>query len=218
MNYIFVAFEGLKAGLGTGHIVRIKKVIDALRSSASSVESIIFISNISEQSSNYSLMRVHNLEDASDAILSCVRHKNIDLVVFDCLDYCEDVYAECSNQSIITVGIDTSSKQSVMLDILVNPVIENQLSHLRGPFYAIHQGGHYLQEQQICIESKKSIFICFGGIDYQNHFGGILPFISSLPGSYDINIVLASEDDFELAPPLRDNVNFFFDHLTFMIY
>ena len=179
MNYLFIAFERLKPGLGTGHIVRVKKIIEALCSYGSFVESITFISNIDEQSQGYSLVSVHDLGEASQAIKSCIVDRNIDVVIFDCLDYCRDTYIECAQESIITIGIDTSSRHSTELDILVNPVIENQASHLAGSFYSIHSAGLSYQNKRVNLDGRKSIFICFGGLDYQGHFAGIAPFISS---------------------------------------
>ena len=215
MNYLFIAFERLKPGLGTGHIVRVKKIIEALCSYGSFVESITFISNITEQSQGYSLVSVHDLDEASQAIKSCIVDRNIDVVIFDCLDYCRDTYIECAQESIITIGIDTSSRHSAELDILVNPVIENQASHLAGSFYSIHSAGLSYQNKRVNLDGRKSIFICFGGLDYQGHFAGITPFISSLPSSYEINIILASEDDFHCMPLLGDNVNLLYRPLNF---
>ena len=207
MNYLFVGFEGLKPGLGTGHIVRIKRLIDLLRVSDPKVESITFITNMPEQSESYDLLLVKSVKDASDAMISCVRSGKFDVAIFDCLDYCKSVYFECEKESVVTIGIDTSSGQSSLLDILVNPVIENKFSHLTGAFYSILNIDNPCQNKQVRINDKKSIFICFGGIDYQNHLAGLAPYISSFPSSYEINIILASEGDVHFDHSLGDNVN-----------
>lgn len=207
MNYLFVGFEGLKPGLGTGHIVRIKRLINLLRVSDPKVESITFITNMPEQSDSYDLLLVNSLKEASDAMISCVSSGKFDVAIFDCLDYCKSVYFQCEKEYVVTIGIDTSSEQSSILDILVNPVIENKFSHLTGDFYSIHNTDNPYQNKQVRINDKKSIFICFGGIDYQNHLAGLAPYISSFPSSYEINIILAGEGDVHYDHSLGDNVN-----------
>lgn len=171
------------------------------------VESITFVTNTPTQSESCSHLLVQSLDEATEAIVSFARRGKIDVAVFDCLDYCNSAYAECKKKSIVTIGIDTSSSQSVALDVLVNPVIHNQLSHLMGAFYSIH---HVDNPRLNSVNDKKSIFICFGGIDYQNHFAGIAPFIASLLGSYEINIVLASENSIHCGNEFGDNVNLFY--------
>jgi len=207
MNYLFVGFEGLKPGLGTGHIVRIKRLINLLRVSDPKVELITFITNMPEQSDSYDLLLVNSLKEASDAMIGCVRSGKFDVAIFDCLDYCKSVYFQCEKEYVVTIGIDTSSEQSSILDILVNPVIENKFSHLTGAFYSIHNTDNPYQNKQVRINDKKSIFICFGGIDYQNHLAGLAPYISSFPSSYEINIILAGEGDVHYDHSLGDNVN-----------
>lgn len=207
MNYLFVGLEVLKPGLGTGHIVRIKMLIDSLRASDPMVGSITLITNNPEQSESYDLLLVNSIEEATDSMISCVRSRKIDVAIFDCLDYCQPVYAECEKKSVVTIGIDTSSRQSSILDILVNPVIENQFAHLMGAFYFIHNVDNPYQNKLTSINDTKSIFICFGGVDHQSHLASIVPLTSSFPSSYEINIILSSEGDVHFECSLGDNVN-----------
>ena len=206
MNYLFVGFERLKPGLGTGHIVRIKALINALYASDSEVESIRFITNVPDQSKNYSLLLVRSLDEATHKVISCIRNEKIDVVIFDALDYCKSAYAECKKRSIVTIGIDTSSAQSSALDVLINPAIDNRLSHLTGSFYSIHNADHTRQNKPNSVEDRSSIFICFGGIDYQNHFAGIAPVIYSLSSLYEINIIVSSKKDLYSGHSLGENV------------
>ena len=209
MNYIFIAFEELEEGLGTGHITRVKRVIESIADkSFLKNNTVTFITNTKSYSNDYLFVYVESIEEGTNKILNIIDKKNIDVVVFDCLDYCQEIYKVCKDNQIFTIGIDTSSINSKDLDILINPVIYNKFSHLNGPLHSIHHEDTLGLEPKNRLKLKK-IFICFGGIDYQEHLLKILPLLKLLPKDYKINIVLSNNIDKKNIYEAK-NVNFLY--------
>tara|TARA_B100000768_G_scaffold180981_1_gene202421 strand:- start:1119 stop:2783 length:1665 start_codon:yes stop_codon:yes gene_type:complete len=193
MNYIFIAFEELEEGLGTGHITRVKRIINALTNKSHlKNNTITFITNHQNHSSDYSHVFVKNIDEVKNKVINIINKNNIDVVIFDCLDYCQEIYRVCQKNLIFSIGIDTSNPNSKELDLLINPVIYNKLSYLHGPMHSIH----YEDTQELIPKNTsdiKKIFICFGGIDYQEHLIKISPLLKLLPKNYEINIVLSNK-------------------------
>jgi spore coat polysaccharide biosynthesis predicted glycosyltransferase SpsG/ribosomal protein S18 acetylase RimI-like enzyme len=193
MNYIFIAFEELEEGLGTGHITRVKRIIDTLTTkSLLKNNTITFITNHQIHSSDYFHVYVKNIDEAKNEVINIITKNSVDVVIFDCLDYCQEIYEVCQVNLIFSIGIDTSNSNSKKLDLLINPAVYNKLSYLHGPMHSIH----YEDIQELSsknIKDIKKIFICFGGIDYQEHLIKISPLLKLLPKSYEINIVLSNQ-------------------------
>lgn len=194
MNYIFIAFEELEEGLGTGHISRVKRIIKSLSNGQMGQENIVtFITNHKLHNSGYLHVPVKSINETKNKVIDIINKTSINVVVFDCLDYCQEIYKLCKKNHIFSIGIDTSdvNKNTKDLDLLVNPVIHNDLSHHYGPLYSMHfedTKGHVAKN----MTEIKKIFICFGGIDYKQHLIKILPFLKLLPSSIEINIVLSN--------------------------
>ena len=139
MNYIFIAFEELEEGLGTGHITRVKRIIEFISTKSFLTDNTItFVTNNEIHNDNYFHVHVKSIEDAENKIKDLIDKKNIDVVIFDCLDYCQELYKVCKDNLIFTIGIDTSSSKSSDLDLLINPSIYNKLSYFYGPMHSIH--------------------------------------------------------------------------------
>ena len=193
MNYIFIAFENLHEGIGTGHIARIKKVIKELVSKHGPSIKVKFITNHKTSEKYYQHLLVSNEFEALKELAEIIDTEKIDAVVFDALDYCKDLYILTKQQNIFTVGIDTSSKESELLDTLINPVISNERSHLNGPMYSVHyEASSYKGSNMIVSKKKKKIFICFGGHDHQNHLEKIFKLEIFNSENYEVNVVLSN--------------------------
>lgn len=206
MNYIFIAFENLYEGTGTGHIARIKKVIKGLVSNHDSLKNVKFITNHKSSDKYFEHLLVRNEREASEVLIKTIDSEKVDVVVFDALDYCKDLYKVTQQKNIFTVGIDTSSKESELLDTLINPVIRNERSHLNGSMYSIHYEAPPNKKTNIApSENKKKIFICFGGNDHLNHLEKI--FKSEIFDSdiYEVNVVLSNNHNDEI---LKEKKNY----------
>ncbi len=207
MNYIFIAFEELEEGLGTGHITRVKRIIEFISTKSFLTDNTItFVTNNEIHNDNYFHVHVKSIEDAENKIKDLIDKKNIDVVIFDCLDYCQELYKVCKDNLIFTIGIDTSSSKSSDLDLLINPSIYNKLSYFYGPMHSIHYENTNKSVYKNKINSKK-LFLCFGGIDYQEHLIKILPLLKLLPSKYELNIVLSNNFDEKTLDDIK-NVNF----------
>lgn len=191
MNYIFIAFENLYEGIGTGHIARIKKVIKELVSNHGSSIKVKFITNHKSSDRYYEHLLVSNEFEAAEELNKTIETEKIDAVIFDALDYCRDSYYLTKKQNIFTVGIDTSSKESELLDTLINPVISNDRSHLNGPMYSVHYEAFIENFKNVTSNKKKKIFICFGGHDHQNHLQKIFKLEIFDYENYEVTVVLS---------------------------
>ena len=192
MRYIFIALEQIEVGLGTGHISRIKRIIKSFNSKESKLNnSITFITNNNNHDEGYNHIYVADFKDASYEVKKLIKNKQVDIIIFDCLDYCQDLYLACKKNHIFSIGIDTSSKASCELDLLVNPVIDNDFPNLRGPMHAIHHELNTKREKK-SNQDYLNIFICFGGIDHQNHLIKLEPFLKTISYQYKIDLVLSN--------------------------
>jgi len=215
MNYLFIGFHSIREGLGTGHIVRLKNIINSLDSFRKKRESkCFFITNDDEYSEQYQLKQVDNFQDTSQAAKELLKEETIDVVVFDCLDYCQDLYEKCKDENLFTLGIDTSLEASKKLDLLINPVISNNFSFLEGPMYSLHYEDQCPQEKAVLSQSK-SIFVCFGGIDYRGHLKKLLPLLSSISKSCTFNVVTSNDEQVINSMTLPENVNIHHRPLNF---
>ena len=92
MNYIFIAFEELEEGLGTGHITRVKRIINTLTTkSPLKNNTITFITNHQIHSSDYFHVYVKNIDEAKNEVINTITKNSVDVVIFDCLDYCQEI-------------------------------------------------------------------------------------------------------------------------------
>ena len=217
MNYIFIALEGIKQGLGTGHVVRVKRAIEFLLSSHSFEEiNITFLTNNLEHAGGYKHIFVDSFDSVKNTVNVLIDSDQVDVIFFDCLDYGQSLYAECQARSIFTIGVDTSSKASSYLDLLINPVITNKASYLSGSLFSVHYQANERRaastsfRDSIVLNPKESIFICFGGIDYNNHLDKIAPYLSSIPESYDIKIISNNPDSINMELGKRNNIEIYY--------
>ena len=210
MNYIFIALEGIQQGLGTGHVVRVKRIIESLVAfDYPEKPKITFITNNPNNGVGYNHIFINDFDQASSVVKNIINSEIVDVVFFDCLDYCQDLYIDCRDKSIITIGIDTSPLEASTLDLLVNPVIKNEFSNHYGNLYSIHYETN-TKESIFKAGSRKSIFICFGGIDYQSHLENLLPYVSSIPDNYDVNIVASNSDSVDIASNRKENITIYY--------
>jgi len=207
MNYLFIALQEIKTGLGTGHISRIKRILDNLGDEFYLNHTVNFLSNCSaDKESKYKLFSIETIDDCKEIIINLTEEKKVDLIVFDTLDYFKDIYSYCANQGIISIGIDTASEESKYLDLLVNPVIKNKFSFLNGPEFSIHYEENKLQKNK---KNHKSIFVCFGGLDHKNYFKSIHGSLEQLSSKYEVNVIL-SENNKDLLTKNNSSINFFY--------
>tara|TARA_Y100000590_G_scaffold344798_1_gene394302 strand:- start:2607 stop:4271 length:1665 start_codon:yes stop_codon:yes gene_type:complete len=208
MNYLFIAFEGIAEGLGTGHVVRIKNLINLLSNNQETIIKSFFVTNQYSSSDQYNLILADSFDSAENASIKCIEDNSIDFVIFDCLDYCQDLYQYCKDKNIITMGIDTSSNKSQNLDILINPVIPNKYSSIKGPMYSVHHEVEGLNSFNYSLYDK-SIFICFGGIDYRQHAKKIIPFLGQISGDYVFKIITSDYDIVDSHSSFPENVEIY---------
>tara|TARA_B100000212_G_scaffold220598_1_gene167066 strand:- start:6478 stop:8130 length:1653 start_codon:yes stop_codon:yes gene_type:complete len=207
MNYLFIALQGIKTGLGTGHVSRVKRILNNLGDDFYRDNSVNLLSNCpAENESEYKLLTVNTIDECKENIKKIIKEKKADFVVFDTLDYFQDTYSYCANQGIISIGIDTASEQSKYLDLLINPVIKNNYSYLNGPEFSIHYEESKLQKTK---KNKKSIFVCFGGLDHKDYFINIYESLEELSLKYEVNVVL-SENNKDFLTKKHKKINFFY--------
>lgn len=191
MRYLFIALEEIEVGLGTGHISRIKRIIQSFNSKESQLNnSITFITNNKNHIGGYNHIYVADFQEASNKAKKLIKNKKVDIIIFDCLDYCQDLYLECKRNHIFSIGIDTSNEASGELDLLVNPVIDNHFPNLSGSMYAIHFESN-IKRNNKSNQDSLVVFICFGGIDHQNHLIKLEPFLKTIPYQCKIDVVLS---------------------------
>lgn len=212
MNYIFVAFERIGDELGTGHVVRINRMLNLLtkNSSSKSESNITYISNHAVESSRFQSIVVSGLDDGREKILECIEKHRVDVIVFDCLDFLHELHILCRKKNIFTIGIDVSDGYSDDLDLSINPVITNSKSFLNLSAYAIH---HEVISPTNLIkynEKSQNLFICFGGLDYQKHLFHISDYLKQIPIAWKINIVVSNQDDLNINIGSLKNVHLYF--------
>ena len=209
MNYLFVAFQEIKTGLGTGHVSRVNRVLNFLDDGFYENNSVKFLSNSKHPNTKkYNSIFCETIKQGKEIIIELIKRKEIDFIIFDTLDYFKDLYLICSNNNIISIGLDTSSNESKYLDLLVNPVIKNDYSYLNGTEYSIHYEEKKIDFYKEC-KSNKSIFVCFGGLDHKNHLKKIYPSLMALSSKYEINIILSNNNK-DTNYKHDKNINFFY--------
>ena len=216
MKILILGFLGLEVGQGTGHVYRIRLVAEALANKGWARENIIWITNASEPSEHCTIVKVKDKHTAVQAALGIIKSGQCDLVMFDCLDFCSEVYPTCNANNVISVGIDTHESDSELLDVLINPVIQNENSYLPGAFYSIFE--KKIEYDGVRTESNNldSICMCFGGIDFRRHFEGIRNYLKMLPRSVTVNIVVADKDELKSEILVPSNCKLHFRPANFL--
>ena len=217
MNYLFIAFDRVKESLGTGHIVRVIRIIEDLADHSflrGSNSKFSLITNSNFQSEKFQSIFVHEPDEALKKIDELIDLQKVDVICFDCLDFCSDAFENCNKNGVITVGIDTSFKHSAGLDILINPGIKNKQSFLSGPLYSIHYEEIDPKHQIENIEEQKSLFICFGGLDFNNHLLKLSSYLNSISRYFEVNIVVSTESDLGLSKEFQ-HINFYYNPQNF---
>lgn len=213
MNYLFVALQEIELGLGTGHVVRVKRILSNLSDNFYIKNSVKFLSNCPEYShKGYEFLNVKTLKESIKKIKNLVKEKKIDYIIFDSLDIHSNLYKFCNESNIVSLGIDTSSNNSKFLDLLINPVIRNKISYFSGLQYSIH----YEEKNTRKLETNKlkKIFVCFGGLDYKNHLNDIFTDLLELSKKYHIDVIL-SDNNKNIKFKKNKNLSFFYKPKNF---
>lgn len=209
MNYAFVAFDKIAEELGTGHVVRIERILHTIHLKKSTNFTTLISNNTNKSYADKSII-VSNLEAARIKILELIESRAFDVIVFDCLDYLNDLYPACKKKDIFTIGIDVSDSSSLDADLLINPSIFNKFSYLDGLPFAIHYEESKLKKFLNPNKKKESLFVCFGGLDYQKYLSNIFDHLKKLPQTLEINIVVSDKKDLKITDKLPKNIKLYF--------
>lgn len=211
MHFIFVALDQVHKELGTGHIIRVSRLLDLMFSKDSQFEdsTIKLFSNNVDAIERFDGIYVEDAQSAKNIIIEYLNTYKVDVAFFDCLDYFSDIYDHCKLKNIISICVDISDESSPSPDLIINPVIKHKDAFLSGPLYSMH----YEIEVEEFIrpdERENHIFICFGGIDFQNYLSKVVPYLKNVLSDFRISIVVSRSSDLELYNNLPNNIQLYY--------
>ena len=216
MHYVFVALDRVHEELGTGHVVRVSRILDSMCSQDSPFKdfTIHLFSNNLAAIQKFSGSYVEDVKTAQQLISTYMDNQKVDVIFFDCLDYFSDIYEECNSKNIISIGMDVSEQLSDSLSLCINPVIKNKNAYLNGPMYSLHYESS-IKKFDNFQERKNHVFICFGGLDFQDHLLKLIPCITQIPSSFQITIVVSQPKDLNLSIALSENITLLYKPVNF---
>ena len=211
MHYTFAALDKVHNELGTGHIIRVSRVIDSLFESQRKDQNILvtLFSNNLDFVNKYDGIYVENFVSANKAMSEYINQYDVDVAFFDCLDYFSDIYQACVDRNIISICVDISEFSSTLPDLIINPVIQNKNSFLTGPHYSMHYESKV--KKYISYNDRgNEIFVCFGGVDFQNYLSKLIPLIQNSLTDYKFNIVVSQPSDLENYKNISNNIQLYY--------
>ena len=216
MHYVFVALDRVHEELGTGHVVRVSRILDSMCSQDSPFKdfTIQLFSNNLAAIQKFAGSYVEDVKTAQQLISTYIDYQKVDVIFFDCLDYFSDIYEECNSKNIISIGMDVSEQLSDSLSLCINPVIKNKNAYLNGPMYSLHYESS-IKKFENFQERKNHIFICFGGLDFQDHLLKLIPCITEIPSIFQITIVVSQPKDLNLSIALSENITLLYKPVNF---
>lgn len=179
------------AEIGTGHVKRSLALAHLLHERGASVEFLMRDYQLGIQMVHKSSYTIHIIKSSSDetkTLKNALTKFKPDICVFDHLDTTKDLIETCRQHQTVIVTLDDFGAGFDQADIVINAIRISRSTFYRGPQFLV------LPNSQPVTTNKNtddiSVFLSFGGYDYNDLSARVLNTIKNLSMIDHITIVI----------------------------